>query len=197
MEDSSTRNLQHRHQASVVPSPSITLHASRSASRLRSSLTLSSVRLLWFAGVGDSTNNWLGPWTYTFTEMKCYGFMPECNDKARNIKSYCGPCTRAKRALGQTVANQGSPQNATTSVARKKRKHERSPYEQSLCDRYALQCMSQCMQCTSRCICSNMQHADRDAFDLKFLVLSTNSLVVKMTPTPILSDHNKIICTKQ
>jgi len=40
--------------------------------------------------------------------------------------------------------------------------------------------------------CSN-----RDAFDLKIFVLSTNSLVVKMIPTQILSDHNDIICTKQ
>ena len=38
---------------------------------------------------------------------------------------------------------------------------------------------------------------NRDAFDLKILVLSTNSLVVKMIPTPILSDHNDIIRTKQ
>ena len=41
-----TRNPQHRHPASVTPSPSITLHASRSASRLRSSLTLASERLV-------------------------------------------------------------------------------------------------------------------------------------------------------
>ena len=38
---------------------------------------------------------------------------------------------------------------------------------------------------------------NRDAFDLKFLVLSTNLLVVKMIPPPILSDHNDIICSKQ
>jgi len=38
---------------------------------------------------------------------------------------------------------------------------------------------------------------NRDAFDLKFLVLSTNSLVVKMISTPILSDYNNTICTKQ
>jgi len=38
---------------------------------------------------------------------------------------------------------------------------------------------------------------NRDAFDLKFLVLSTNSLVVKIIPTPILSDHNDKICTEQ
>jgi len=36
-----------------------------------------------------------------------------------------------------------------------------------------------------------------DAFDLKFLILSTNSLVVKMRPTPILRDHNDTICAKQ
>jgi len=35
-----------------------------------------------------------------------------------------------------------------------------------------------------------------DAFDLKFDILSTNSLVVKMIQTPILSDHNDTICTK-
>jgi len=38
---------------------------------------------------------------------------------------------------------------------------------------------------------------NRDAFDLKFLILSTNSLVVKMISTPILNDHNNTICTKQ
>jgi len=37
----------------------------------------------------------------------------------------------------------------------------------------------------------------RDAFDLKFLVLSTNLLVVKMISTLVLSDRNDIICTKQ
>jgi len=36
-----------------------------------------------------------------------------------------------------------------------------------------------------------------DAFDLKFLILSTNSLVVKMIPAPILNDHNDTVCTKQ
>jgi len=36
-----------------------------------------------------------------------------------------------------------------------------------------------------------------DAFDLKFLVLSTNSLVVKIILTPILSDYNGTVCTKQ
>ena len=40
-------------------------------------------------------------------------------------------------------------------------------------------------------------HLKRDAFDFKFLVLSTSTLVVKMIPTPILSDHNDTICTKQ
>jgi len=38
---------------------------------------------------------------------------------------------------------------------------------------------------------------NRDAFDLKFLILFTNSLVVKMIQTPILSDHNDKNCTKQ
>jgi len=38
---------------------------------------------------------------------------------------------------------------------------------------------------------------NRDDFDLKFLILSTNSLVVKMIPTTILSDHNDKVCTKQ
>ena len=37
---------------------------------------------------------------------------------------------------------------------------------------------------------------NRDAFDLKFLIMSTNSLVVKTIPTPILSDRNDIVCTK-
>jgi len=37
---------------------------------------------------------------------------------------------------------------------------------------------------------------NQDAFDLKFFILSTNSLVVKMIPTPILSDHNDTVCTK-
>jgi len=36
-----------------------------------------------------------------------------------------------------------------------------------------------------------------DAFDLKFLILSTNLLVVKMIRTPILNNHNGRICTKQ
>ena len=37
---------------------------------------------------------------------------------------------------------------------------------------------------------------NRDAFDLRFLITSTNLIVVKMIPTPILSDRNDIICTK-
>jgi len=39
--------------------------------------------------------------------------------------------------------------------------------------------------------------SNRDAFDLKFLVLSTNPLVMKMIPTATLSDNNDTICTKQ
>jgi len=35
-----------------------------------------------------------------------------------------------------------------------------------------------------------------DAFDLKFFVPSTNSLVVKMIRTPVLTDHNDTICTE-
>jgi len=38
---------------------------------------------------------------------------------------------------------------------------------------------------------------NRDAFDLKFLILSANSLMVKMNWISILSDHNDTICTKQ
>jgi len=37
---------------------------------------------------------------------------------------------------------------------------------------------------------------NRDAFDLKFLIMSIKSLVVKMIPTPILRDRNDIVCTK-
>jgi len=37
---------------------------------------------------------------------------------------------------------------------------------------------------------------NRNAFDLKFLIMSTNSLVVIMIPTPILSDHNDRVFTK-
>ena len=44
---------------------------------------------------------------------------------------------------------------------------------------------------------SQFFYLNQDAFDSKFLVLSTNSLVVEMIPTPILSDHNDMICTKQ
>jgi len=38
---------------------------------------------------------------------------------------------------------------------------------------------------------------NRVAFNVKFFIVSTNSLVVKMITIPILSDHNDIICTKQ
>jgi len=38
---------------------------------------------------------------------------------------------------------------------------------------------------------------NRDAFDLKFLVLSTNSLVVKIISTLILNNHDDVTCTKQ
>jgi len=58
------------------------------------------------------------------------------------------------------VVNKGSPQNEAKSQSRKKRKHDHSEYEQGLCDRYAFQCMSQCKQCLSQCICSNMRRAD-------------------------------------
>jgi len=91
---------------------------------------------------------------------KCYGGMPGCDGKARNIESWCGTCTRAKRALGQKVVNKGSPHNAGQSKSLKKRPHKRSAHEQSLCDRYALRCMSQCTQCLWQCICSNMQRDD-------------------------------------
>jgi len=37
---------------------------------------------------------------------------------------------------------------------------------------------------------------NRDAFHLKFLILSTNSLVTKKIRTPILNDHRDTICTK-
>jgi len=43
----------------------------------------------------------------------------------------------------------------------------------------------------------NLFNINRDAFDLKFLALFTNSLVMKMIPTLILTDHNDIISTKQ
>jgi len=36
---------------------------------------------------------------------------------------------------------------------------------------------------------------NQDEFDLKFLIMSTNLLVVQMIP--ILGDHNDTICTKQ
>jgi len=86
--------------------------------------------------------------------------MPGCDGKARNIESFCGPCSRAKRAIGQTVVNKGSPQNTATSQSQKKRPHERSAYEQGLYDRYALQCMSHCIQCLLQCTCFNMRRAD-------------------------------------
>jgi len=37
---------------------------------------------------------------------------------------------------------------------------------------------------------------NRDAFDLKFLIMSTNSLVMKMIRTLILNDHNDVVCIK-
>ena len=37
----------------------------------------------------------------------------------------------------------------------------------------------------------------RDAFDLKFVNLSTDWLVVKIVSTPVLKDHNYKMCTKQ
>jgi len=36
-----------------------------------------------------------------------------------------------------------------------------------------------------------------DAFHMKFFILSTDSLVVKMISTPILNNHIGTICTKQ
>jgi len=101
--------------------------------------------------------------------MKCYGCMPSCKGTALNNESFCGPCTKAKRDLGQVVVNKGSPQNTAKSVASKKQKIERSKYEQSLCDSYALQCMSQCIRTlrapslSARCLvcaCFNMRNAD-------------------------------------
>jgi len=56
------------------------------------------------------------------------------------------------------------------------------------------------LACGAFCFIKNLAcetFLNPDAFDLKFLVLSTNSLVVKMILTPILIDHNDIICTKQ
>ena len=67
--------------------------------------------------------------------MKSYGGMFGCKGRAQNIKSFCGPCTKATRKLGQVVVNKGSPRNTATSVASKKQKTERSEYEQRLCDR--------------------------------------------------------------
>jgi len=37
---------------------------------------------------------------------------------------------------------------------------------------------------------------NQNAFDLKFLIMSTNSLVVEMIPTPILNDRNDTVCTR-
>ena len=85
--------------------------------------------------------------------------------------SFCGPCNQAKRKLGQVVVNKGSPHNTATSVALKKQKTERSESEQRLCDRYALQFMSQCIltlrapSSSARCLlcaCLNMRN---DEFD--------------------------------
>jgi len=118
--------------------------------------------------------------------MKCYGFMPGCDDKARNGVSFCGPCTREKRALGQTVVNKGSPQNEAKSVALKKRKHDRSAYEQGLCDRYALQCMSQCIQCLSQYICSNMRRAERGTSQIQSRRVVDQPLLTPLALTDVL-----------
>ena len=48
------------------------------------------------------------------------------------------------------MVNQGSPQNKAKCVASNKRKSKHSEHEQSLCDRYALQCMSQCVASKKR-----------------------------------------------
>ena len=45
--------------------------------------------------------------------------------------------------------------------------------------------------------CSAIFFLNWYAFDLKFLILSTNSFVVKMIRKSILSDHNNTVCTKQ
>jgi len=95
------------------------------------------------------------------TQMgNCYGGEPGCDGKSRNIKSWCGTCTRAKRARGEKVVNKGSPSDAAHSQALKKRPHDHSALEQGMCDRYALRCMSQCTQCLLQCICSNMRRTD-------------------------------------
>ena len=91
---------------------------------------------------------------------KCYGGEPGCDGKARNSKSWCGTCTKAKRARGEKVVNTGSPSNAALSESLKKRPHERSAHEQGMCDRCALWCMSHCTQCLLLCICSIMRRAD-------------------------------------
>jgi len=91
---------------------------------------------------------------------KCNGGEPGCDGKSRNSESWCGTCTRTKRAAGEKVVNKGSPSTAALSKALKKRPHGRSAYEQGECDRYALRCVSQCTQCLWQCICSNMRRAD-------------------------------------
>jgi len=60
---------------------------------------------------------------------------------------------------------------------------------------YGAFCFIQNLACGA--ILSYFSYLNRDAFDLKFFVLSTNSLAVKRIPTSILSDHNDMICTKQ
>jgi len=108
--------------------------------------------------------------------MKCYCCMFDCRGTARNILSFCGPCNQAKRKLGQVVVNKGSPHNTATSVALKKQKTERSESEQRLCDRHALQFMSQCIltlrapSSSARCLlcaCFNMRNADMRICDCK------------------------------
>jgi len=59
-----------------------------------------------------------------------------CTHWARNVQSYCGPCSTIKRAAGQVVHNHLSPQDASKSVAIKKHKSERSEFEQELVNRY-------------------------------------------------------------
>jgi len=61
------------------------------------------------------------------------------------------------------------------------------------------------LACTAFCFIKNLAcgayfsynfFLNQDAFDLKFLIVSTNLLVVKMIPTPILRDRNDTVCTK-
>ena len=93
--------------------------------------------------------------THKYTKMgKCYGFEPGCDGRSRNIESWCGPCSRAKRARGEKVVNRGSPITTDHSQSLKKRPLDRSAYEKGLCDRYALRCMSQCTQCLLQCMYS-------------------------------------------